>query len=74
MALTEEGARVMLRASIGYLLVIWGLDKVVNPAHGLAVPPSRLPACGGRSSIRGAGTSGDGKAVRSLETRRSLDR
>jgi len=67
-------ARAMLRASIGYLLVIWGLDKVVNPAHGLAVPPSRLPACGGRSSIRGAGTSGDGKAVRSLETRRSLDR
>ncbi len=30
-------ARVFLRASIGYLLVIWGVDKLVNPAHGLAV-------------------------------------
>ena len=30
-------ARVMLRVSIGYLLVIWGVDKLVNPAHGLAV-------------------------------------
>ena len=93
-------ARAMLRVSIGYLLVIWGVDKLVNPAHGLAVsdrfylgaftsaglmpvfgvaelilgalvivgvcgatptrsssplPRSRLPACGGRSSTRGAG-------------------
>jgi hypothetical protein len=30
-------ARAMLRVSIGYLLVIWGVDKLVNPAHGLAV-------------------------------------
>lgn len=30
-------ARALLRASIGYLLVIWGADKLVNPAHGLAV-------------------------------------
>lgn len=30
-------ARALLRASIGYLLVIWGVDKLVNPAHGLAV-------------------------------------
>ncbi|MCA1583474.1 MAG: hypothetical protein LC791_01420 [Acidobacteria bacterium] len=29
--------RVLLRLSIGYLLVIWGVDKLVNPAHGLAV-------------------------------------
>ncbi len=30
-------ARAMLRVSIGYLLVIWGVDKLVNPAHSLAV-------------------------------------
>jgi uncharacterized membrane protein YphA (DoxX/SURF4 family) len=30
-------SRVLLRASIGYLLVIWGADKLVNPSHGLAV-------------------------------------
>jgi uncharacterized membrane protein YphA (DoxX/SURF4 family) len=30
-------ARGLLRVSIGYLLVIWGVDKLVNPAHGLAV-------------------------------------
>jgi len=29
--------RVFLRLSLGYLLVIWGVDKLVNPAHGLAV-------------------------------------
>jgi len=29
--------RAFLRVSIGYLLVIWGVDKLVNPAHGLAV-------------------------------------
>lgn len=29
--------RLLLRVSIGYLLVIWGADKLVNPAHGLAV-------------------------------------
>jgi len=29
--------RVLLRISIGYLLVIWGADKLVDPAHGLAV-------------------------------------
>ncbi len=29
--------RVLLRLSLGYLLVIWGVDKLVNPAHGLAV-------------------------------------
>jgi hypothetical protein len=30
-------ASAFLRISIGYLLVIWGADKLVNPAHGLAV-------------------------------------
>lgn len=30
-------ARTLLRVSIGYLLVIWGADKLVNPGHGLAV-------------------------------------
>ena len=29
--------RVFLRLSLGYLLVVWGVDKLVNPAHGLAV-------------------------------------
>lgn len=29
--------RVLLRISLGYLMVIWGADKLVNPAHGLAV-------------------------------------
>ncbi len=30
-------AHALLRVSIGYLLVLWGADKLVNPAHGLAV-------------------------------------
>lgn len=29
--------RVLLRVSIGYLVVIWGADKLVNPAHGIRV-------------------------------------
>ncbi len=33
----SRGARILLRASIGYLLVIWGVDKLVNPAHGIKV-------------------------------------
>lgn len=30
-------ARLLLRISLGYLLVIWGADKLVNPKHGLNV-------------------------------------
>lgn len=30
-------ALTILRVSIGYLLVIWGVDKLVSPAHGIAV-------------------------------------
>ena len=30
-------AFLLLRLSIGLLMVVWGLDKLVNPAHGLAV-------------------------------------
>jgi len=30
-------ARTLLRASIGYLMIIWGADKLVNPAHGIRV-------------------------------------
>lgn len=30
-------ARTFLRVSIGYLLVVWGADKLVNPAHGIEV-------------------------------------
>ena len=30
-------ALLLLRASIGLLIVLWGIDKIVNPAHGLAV-------------------------------------
>ena len=34
---TTRAARIFLRASLGYLLVIWGADKLVNPAHGISV-------------------------------------
>jgi len=38
MAITmSRAARIFLRASIGYLLVIWGADKLVDPAHGISV-------------------------------------
>jgi len=30
-------ARLLLRGSIGYLIVIWGADKLANPAHGIRV-------------------------------------
>ena len=30
-------ALLLLRASVGLLIVLWGIDKIVNPAHGLAV-------------------------------------
>ena len=30
-------AHLFLRGSIGYLLVIWGADKLINPAHGIRV-------------------------------------
>ncbi len=30
-------AHAALRVSLGYLLVIWGVDKLVNPSHGVAV-------------------------------------
>lgn len=33
----RTAAHILLRVSIGYLLVIWGVDKLVNPAHGTAV-------------------------------------
>lgn len=36
-AISPHAARVFLRASIGYLLVVWGVDKLVNPGHGLKV-------------------------------------
>lgn len=29
--------RRLLRVSLGYLMTIWGVDKLVNPAHGLVV-------------------------------------
>jgi len=32
-----RAARAFLRASLGWLLVIWGADKLVNPAHGIEV-------------------------------------
>lgn len=47
---------LFLRASIGYLLAIWGVDKIVNPSHGTEVSttyyfdaltfPALLPAFG----------------------------
>lgn len=33
----KPNALLFLRISIGLLLLAWGLDKIVNPAHGLAV-------------------------------------
>jgi uncharacterized membrane protein YphA (DoxX/SURF4 family) len=33
----SRGARAFLRGSIGWLLIIWGADKLVNPAHGIEV-------------------------------------
>jgi hypothetical protein len=34
---TRTTAHLFLRGSIGYLMVIWGADKLVNPAHGIRV-------------------------------------
>lgn len=33
----KQNALLFLRISIGLLLVVWGLDKIVNPDHGMAV-------------------------------------
>jgi uncharacterized membrane protein YphA (DoxX/SURF4 family) len=33
----KSGTLLFLRLTIAYLLVIWGVDKLVNPEHGLAV-------------------------------------
>ncbi|HYW06995.1 MAG TPA: hypothetical protein VE913_08570 [Longimicrobium sp.] len=33
----KAGTLLFLRLTIAYLLVIWGVDKLVNPEHGLAV-------------------------------------
>jgi len=33
----STAAHALLRVSIGYLLVIWGVDKLINPGHGVAV-------------------------------------
>lgn len=35
--LSSRAPWTFLRASIGYLLVIWGADKLANPAHGIRV-------------------------------------
>lgn len=50
-------ALLLLRISVGLLIVWWGLDKIVNPAHGLAVSdrfysglltwPALMPIFGG---------------------------
>jgi len=33
----SRAARTFLRVAIGYLFVIWGADKLVDPAHGIKV-------------------------------------
>ncbi|MGH7545804.1 MAG: DoxX family membrane protein [Gemmatimonadota bacterium] len=33
----KQNALLFLRISIGLLLVVWGLDKIVNPDHAMAV-------------------------------------
>lgn len=36
-AISPHASRAFLRVSIGYLLIIWGVDKLVDPGHGLKV-------------------------------------
>lgn len=33
----KQGTLLLLRASIGILMVLWGIDKLVNVRHGVAV-------------------------------------
>lgn len=33
----KEATLLLLRLSIAYLLLIWGVDKIVDPDHGMAV-------------------------------------
>jgi putative oxidoreductase len=54
---------LLLRISVGLLIVWWGLDKIVDPAHGLAVSdrfygglltwPALMPIFGGVQTLAG---------------------
>lgn len=54
---------LLLRVSVGLLIVWWGLDKIVDPAHGLAVSdrfygglltwPALMPIFGGVQTLAG---------------------
>lgn len=56
-------ALLLLRVSVGLLIVLWGIDKIVDPAHGLAVSdrfygglltmPPLMPIFGGVQSLVG---------------------
>lgn len=60
----SSAVRTLLRVSMGYLLVIWGVDKLVNPGHGLAVSdrfylgvfsvPGLMPLLGVGEAVIGA--------------------
>lgn len=47
-----------LRVSLGYLMVLWGIDKFADPAHGIAVAERfyfGLPLAGAIMPLLGAG-------------------
>lgn len=54
---------LLLRVSVGLLIVLWGIDKIVDPAHGLAVSdrfygglltmPALMPIFGGVQTLVG---------------------
>lgn len=51
-------ALLLLRLSVAYLLVIWGADKLVNPAHGVVVSGHFYGGLfGGRGGMSAHGTA-----------------
>lgn len=34
---SQRGTLLLLRASLGLLMIVWGLDKLANPGHGMKV-------------------------------------
>lgn len=37
LTLSQQRTLLLLRASLGLLMLVWGLDKIVNPGHGVKV-------------------------------------
>lgn len=42
---------LLLRLSLGWLMVVWGVDKLTNPSHGQAVAESFYLGLGGGGSF-----------------------